>query len=211
MELEELWPLLGLRITTERLTLRPVPEQDLPRLAAAARTLRGSADRYQLPWLYGPSPQLERDLLQRHWRARAHWRTDSWHLQLGIYHDQALIGLQEIWATDFPLRRVVETGSWIRLDQQRHGYGTQARASVLEFAFTTLDAREARSDHLDGNLASRAVSLRLGYQPNGSRIVVRDGRPVREHSLMLDHTTWSQRRPQPHRARLGGMPRLLRP
>jgi RimJ/RimL family protein N-acetyltransferase len=145
--------------------------------------------------MYEPSPGLERQLLQRYWRALAHWKPASWHLPLAIYLDGQPIGVQDLWATDFARLRSVGTGSWISQAEQGHGYGTEARAAVLELAFGHLGAEEACTEYLDGNHASEKVSRKLGYTGNGQHPVYRDdtGRTT-EYRLRLDHKTWLNRR-----------------
>ena len=64
--LADLWPLFGLLIETPRLQLRLPREDELPALAEAARDIAGpDGPRLQMPWMYGSSPDMERQLLQR--------------------------------------------------------------------------------------------------------------------------------------------------
>jgi Acetyltransferase (GNAT) domain len=58
--------------------------------------------------------------------------------------------------------------------EQGHGYGTAARAAVLELAFGPLGAEEAGPEYLEGNHASERVSRKLGYVGNGQHLVHRD-------------------------------------
>jgi RimJ/RimL family protein N-acetyltransferase len=188
--------MFGLLIETPRLRLRLPHEADLPALACAARVISSPGEpQLHLPWMYEPSPRLERQLLQRYWRALAHWKPASWHLPLAIYLDGQPIGVQDLWATDFARLRSVGTGSWISRAEQGHGYGTEARAAVLELTFGHLGAEEACTEYLDGNHASEKVSRKLGYTGNGQHQVYRDdtGRTT-EYRLRLDYQTWLNRR-----------------
>lgn len=125
-----LWPLFGLLIQTATLQLRLPRDQDLPALARAARDIAGPEEpRLQMPWMYQDSPAMERQLLQRHWRALAHWRPESWHLPLAVFAGGEPIGIQSVWAEDFARCRSVGTGSWITRARQGRGYGTEARAA----------------------------------------------------------------------------------
>jgi RimJ/RimL family protein N-acetyltransferase len=186
-----LWPLFGLLVQTPTLQLRLAREEDLPALARAARDIAGPGEpRLQMPWMYDDSA-MERQLLQRHWRALAHWRHESWHLLLAVFAGGEPIGVQNMWADDFARCRSVGTGSWITRSRQGRGYGTEARAAVLQLAFGHLGALEAHTEYLDGNRASERVSRKLGYTPNGQHAVYRDdaGR-VTEYRLCLDRRAW---------------------
>ena len=191
-DLAGLWPLFGLLIETPRLQLRLPREDELPALAQAARDIAGpDGPRLQMPWMYGGSPDTERQLLLRHWRALAHWKPASWHLPLAVFMADEPVGVQDLWAEDFAQRRSVGTGSWITRARQGRGYGTEARAAVLDLAFGHLGAAEALTEYTEDNGASERVSGKLGYVPNGQRTAHRDdsGR-VTEYQLRLDRPAW---------------------
>jgi RimJ/RimL family protein N-acetyltransferase len=195
--LADLWPVVGLLVQTPRLQLRLPREDDLCELARAARIIAGPGEpRLHLPWMYEPSPDMERQFIQRYWRTLAHWKPESWHLPLAIYiNGRQPIGIQDMWANDFARARSVGTGSWITRAKQGQGYGSEARAAVLELAFGQLDAAEACTEYLDGNHASEKVSRNLGYTGNGQRVVYRDdtGRTT-EYRLRLDRRSWEKNR-----------------
>ena len=191
-DLADLWPLFGLLVETPRLRLRLPREDELLALARAARDIAGpDGPQLQMPWMYGDSPDMERRLLQRHWRALAHWKPLSWHLPLAVFLGAEPIGMQDLWAEDFAARRSVGTGSWITRARQGRGYGTEARSAVLDLAFGHLGAIEALTEYTEGNHASERVSRKLGYVPNGQRAAHRDdsGR-VTEYQLRLDRPAW---------------------
>ena len=196
--LAQLWPLFGLRIRTARLDLRLPREDDLPGLARAARMISGPGEpQLQMTWMYQPSPGMERELLQWHWRALAHWKPDSWNLPLAVFADGEPIGRQDLFADDYPRVRAVGTGSWLTRGLQGNGYGTEARAAVLELAFGCLAALEANSLFVGGNHASERVSRKLGYVDNGQKAKHRDGQGrVTEYRLRLDRETWQAMRRQ---------------
>jgi RimJ/RimL family protein N-acetyltransferase len=179
-------------IETPRLQMRLPREDELPALAQAARDIASpDGPRLQMPWMYGDSPDMERQFLQRHWRALAHWKPASWHLPLAVFLAAEPIGIQDLWAEEFAVRRSVGTGAWITRARQGGGYGTEARAAVLDLAFGYLGAAEALSEYAEGNQASERVSRKLGYVSNGQRNVHRDdtGR-VTEYQLRLDRSAW---------------------
>jgi RimJ/RimL family protein N-acetyltransferase len=194
-DLGRLWPLFGLLIETPRLRLRLPLENELPALAQAARDIAGpGSPRLQMPWMYGDSPGMERQLLQRHWRALAHWKPAGWHLPLAVFLAGEPVGVQDLWAEDFAQRRSVGTGSWITRARQGGGYGAEARAAVLNLVFGHLDAAEALTEYITGNAAPERVSRKLGYIPNGQRTAHRDGiGRVTEYQLRLDRPAWEGR------------------
>ena len=54
---------------------------------------------------------MERELVQRHWRALGQWKPENWHLPLAVYLGQLPIGIQSVRAVDFHRLRSVGTGS----------------------------------------------------------------------------------------------------
>ncbi len=186
------WPLFGLRIRTPRLELRLPTDDDLVALAAVARA--GVHDRpetpFLVPWDELSSPAFERQFLTYWWRTRGGWKPDDWTLGLAVVADGAPIGIQDLTARDFEHRRSVLTGSWLGVDHQRRGYGTEMRAAVLWLAFEELGALAAESGYVDGNEASARVSEKLGYRPNGQRLVAPKGSPVTEHLVRATPQTW---------------------
>jgi RimJ/RimL family protein N-acetyltransferase len=192
--LAALWPVFGLVIRTPRLVLRLPRENELPALTRAAREIAAPGEpRLQMPWMYEPSPAMEQHLVQRYWRSLAHWEPESWHLVMAVYADDEPIGVQDMWASDFARTRSVGTGSWITRSQQGKGLGTEARAAILELAFSSLGAEEARTEYYDGNVASERVSRKLGYAANGERLAYLEGSgQVTEYHLRLTRDAWEQ-------------------
>jgi RimJ/RimL family protein N-acetyltransferase len=192
----DVWPVFGLVIQTRRLVLRLPREEELCALARAARVIAAEGEpQLHLPWMYEPSPKMERQFLQRCWRALAHWKPESWHLPLAIFLDGRPTGVQDLWANDFARVRSVSTASWITRSEQGHGYGTEARAAVLELAFGQLGAVEACTEYLEGNYSSEKVSRKLGYTDNGQHRVYRDDMgDTTEYQLRLDRQAWEKNR-----------------
>ena len=86
--------------------------------------------------------------------------------------------------------RTVETGSWLGRPYQRQGIGTEMRAGVLALAFDGLGAEIATSGAVEGNPASRRVSEKLGYEPNGEALLAPRGTPVVEQRYRLTRERW---------------------
>ena len=182
------WPLFELRLRSARLELRSPTDDDLLALLEVARA--GIHDPASMPfaiaWTDLRGEAFDQGFLQFYWGTRASWTVDSWSLPLAVHLDGQPIGVQELSATNFHTNRIVDTGSWLGVRFQGHGFGTEMRAAVLAYAFDSLAAVSARSGALEGNEASRRVSLKLGYRPDGFGEVAPRGTPVREERFVLD-------------------------
>lgn len=186
------WPLFDLVLRTSRLELRPPTDDDI--LALLDVALQGIHDASEMPfgvaWTDLPSPEFERSFLKFLWGTRASWTPEAWRLPLAVFHEGQPIGIQEVWAREFPTLRVVETGSWLGRRHQGRGYGTEMRAAVLCLAFEGLGAAAAQSGVVHGNDASRRVSEKLGYEPNGVDVVAPRGSPVPHYRYVLRRDRW---------------------
>jgi RimJ/RimL family protein N-acetyltransferase len=186
-------PLHGLRLRTPRLELRlPTPGE----LAALARLAEHgvhdpAAMPFRVAWTDGVgTPSFEADFTAFHLGLRESWRTDDWHLVLGVWADGAPVGSHGLAARGFAAARTVETGSWLGLRHQRRGYGTEMRTAMLALAFDGLGAETATSGVIAGNEASARVSAKLGYEPAGEGVVAPRGEPVRELYFRLTRERW---------------------
>lgn len=167
--LTSLWPLFDLTLTTPRLVLRPITDDDIP--AAVAAALSGVHDParspFSMPWTELPADELGPNMARWYWRCRGEFTPEEWTLLLGIWHDGEFIGCQDVGAKDFATLKTVSTGSWLRHSVQGQGLGKEMRAAVALYAFDWLKAEVAESDAAVWNSASLGVSRSLGYEPNG--------------------------------------------
>lgn len=196
--LEEVWPPFGLQIESPRLALRQVRESDFPAYLAAASSGVTRTDRnpFTAAWNENPPEQLARTSLPWLWSKRGEVGPDAWYLMLGIFlkdddgagsggdgapadrvdgvvrPGERLIGMQDVSAVSWATLRTVVSGSWLRTDHQGQGYGKEARAAMLLWAFDHFGAEYAESGAYDWNERSRRVSESLGYAQSGARRVV---------------------------------------
>jgi RimJ/RimL family protein N-acetyltransferase len=191
-----IWPFAALRIATPRLELRYPDDDDLVALAHLAAEGIHDAERmpFSTPWTRAPSPELERNALQHSWGRRAALARDDWSLPFVVRVAGETLGVQDVSAKQFAVRRTVETGSWLVQRAQGRGIGTEMRAAVLHFAFAGLGAEEALSGSFADNPASAAVSRHHGYEANGEEIFDREGEPARMQRWVLTRAKWT-----PHR------------
>ena len=188
--LSQVWPLFSLRIITPRLELRPVRDEDLPGVVDAA--LSGIHDPgvipFDVPWTDAPREVLIREAAKHQWRIRSGVEPDNWTLNFVVCHDGVPIGMQDLAAQQFSIRKTVTTGSWLSQEYQGRGFGTEMRAAVLLFAFDHLGVEVAESEAAVWNKPSLGVSRSLGYRNGGiKRVVARPGELTEQQEVRLDH------------------------
>ncbi len=194
--LVDYFPLIGLCLRTPRLELRlPTPEE-LGDLAAVAA--EGIHDPAVMPfltsWTDRPPEQVALAVIQRHWQRLGNWTPEDWTLNLTVFHAGHAVGQQGVWAHDLAITREVSTGSWLGRRFHGKGIGTEMRAAVLHLAFEGLGAQEALSIAFADNVASLAVSRKLGYTPDGfGRQAIRGELSI-EHRLRLTREAWERHR-----------------
>jgi len=196
------WPLYGLRLRTPRLELRLPDLAELDALAGtAARGVHepGSMP-FGVPWPDCPPAERAQRVMTHFWKLLGEWTPQRWRLPLAVFADGAPIGLQELAADDFGLVRDFGTGSWLGLEHQGRGYGTEMRAAALHLGFAELGAATARSEAMSDNPASLAVSGKLGYRTNGTARLAVSGRLREEVRLLLERADWERNRAVPVRA-----------
>ncbi|MDR6637541.1 GNAT family protein [Paenarthrobacter nitroguajacolicus] len=167
--LANIWPPFGLILTTPRLTLRAVLDADIPSAVAAARSgvHEPGKSPFSTPWAELPEDELAPNMAQWYWRCRANFTPASWTLLLAVWHEDELLGVQDIGAKDFATLKTVSTGSWLKQSAQGRGFGKEMRAAVVGYAFDYLNAEVAESEAAGWNKQSLGVSTALGYEPNG--------------------------------------------
>lgn len=194
--LAELWPQYGLVVSTPRLVLRLPREAELAEIAHLAGTgvHRAGERPFLTPWTEGGYDDRARTVLQGHWASLASWRAGSWQLGFGVFAGRTPIGMVHLRARDFPVVREVATSSWLGLDHQRQGYGTEARAGLLTLAFEHLGATAARTEVFQDNHASQGVSRKLGYEHDGISVDARGTEALISDRLRLTRQRWETRR-----------------
>lgn len=190
------WPLFDLRVRTSRLELRLPRLEDLDALADLAA--EGIHDPelmpFLVPWTDGPPAERARSVLRYQWRKWGEWQPDDWTLELAVFLDGSVVGIQSLAARDFATLREFHTGSWLGARHQGQGIGTEMRAAVLHLGFAGLDAEYASSGAFEDNAASVRVSRKLGYRENGIERHVRRGKPANTIALRMSRADWERHR-----------------
>jgi RimJ/RimL family protein N-acetyltransferase len=187
MTLEELWPPFAVAVVCGPLTLRAMRDEDLPELAqAAADGIHADGHRpFPRAWASVPMPELGRDLANRYWKYRATFSPDEWVLPLIVRYEGRIVGVQGAEASNFPILRTPDTFSWLTQSAQGRGLGTLMRQAICTLLFDELDAHAITSGAYADNPASAAVSKKVGYAPNGTRLELRDDAAAEHRKFIL--------------------------
>lgn len=182
-----LYPPLGLCVEAGDLTLRLFRDSDLPdyaELISSPLFADEDAEHVFDWWASDPVVRL-REGQKWLWRARANITPQDWVLTMGVFEGARLIGAQDVSARDFAKRRVVDSGSYLRLDVQGRGIGTLMRQMMLVLAFDHLGAARAESAAIVGNDSSLAVSRHCGYRLNGTAVTLNGENRVELQRVVL--------------------------
>lgn len=183
----DLFPVLDLRVTAGDLELRGITDDDIVTLSALAARGIHSPDRmpFSYPWTDVAPADLPLNFAQYHWRTRADFSPAAWALNLGVWVDDELVGVQGVTTSNFVVRRTGETGSWLGAEHQGRGLGTVMRQVMCVLLFDHLGFTEITSGAFVDNPASLAVSRKVGYRVNGTERYERRGELVEMTMLAL--------------------------
>ncbi|MFC3690294.1 GNAT family N-acetyltransferase [Aquipuribacter hungaricus] len=130
---------------------------------------------FSAPWADADPLARARSVLAWNWQQRAALGPEQWSLVFAVLQDGVVVGVQDLLAREFAVRREVRTGSWLGLAHQGRGTGTRMRLAVLSLAFDHLGALGAGTEAWKDNAASRRVSEKVGYLPDGEEVAVTRG------------------------------------
>jgi RimJ/RimL family protein N-acetyltransferase len=161
------WPLVGLRLRTRDLVLRPTVEADLSAVVATLSADVGTNP--HLPQFPGLDASRSRAVSahQSYWQSVGNWSIDGWRLDLVVVAEDRIVGVQSLEGEDFLALRTVDSASHLIEGVRGRGWGKQSRQAVLALAFGPLGAEYAVTSAWESNGASLGVSRALGYRPNG--------------------------------------------
>lgn len=188
MDIAEIWPPYACVIRMGEFTLSPVRETDYPELADLARggVRQTGVNAFLVPWDTGSDVEIARSIAQYQWSIRAAFTIERWSLEFIVRHRGQAIGVQGVSASHYLLTRTVETGSWLGRSLQGFGYGTLMRHALIAAFAEQFGAETFHSGHFAANDASRRVSEKLGYRPNGEKTITAAGDiPLVEKRVIL--------------------------
>lgn len=189
MDITKIWPPFALHLRSGDMELSPVREADIPELAEIARggVRSDGVEAFLVDRDSGTDEQIARSIAQYHWSTRANFTVEDWTIEFTVRVDGRAIGVQGVNGLRYPLTRTVSTGSWLSLPEQGRGYGTRMRRIVIEAFIRYFGATRFDTAYFTGNHASRRVSEKLGYSPNGQGCTVgQNGTAIIEQHMVLD-------------------------
>ncbi len=152
------------RIESERLYIRPCQPGDGADVHQAIESSRTELKR----WLHFAEKPQSKEEVEAGVRASFAEFVKRKDFRLHIYRkeDDVFIGSTGLHRIDWTLPKF-EIGYWIRSDQAKRGYMTEAVSRLVRFAFEQYDAKrvEIRCDPL--NINSRRIPERLGFVLEG--------------------------------------------
>lgn len=188
----EWFPVWGVRVETPRLALEPLRESRFDE--ACELIAQGIHDSswmpFEVPFTDTDSPLREQQAIEFWLGCWAGVSPQGWRLPFAVLRDGSMIGVQDLAATSWQERRLVESGSWLSREFQRQGFGREMRAAVLNTAFGHLGAEQAESTAFEDNAASRRVSEALGYVESGKRVASRRGASAVQVVSAMDRAGW---------------------
>ncbi|MEV6701363.1 GNAT family protein [Streptomyces sp. NPDC051453] len=139
-----------------------------------------------------PPAERVRHVVQQRWSHLRAWSPDDWALELVVFFEGQPVSIQEMRAEDFGIRREIVSGSWLGIDYQGQGIGTEMGVAWLHLAFTGLGAVSARPLSFADNQASMPVSRKLGYQPDGISRDVLGEQVVESRNFRFVAESWNR-------------------
>ena len=148
--MDDLWPLAALRVRSGDLELRYMDDADVHALARLATdgVHAPEAMPFTVPWTRGTPTEVARSVLAYQWGARASVSTERWTLELAVVRAGEVLGTQGLMASDFPVTRTAETGSWLGLRHHGQGIGTRMRLMILHLFFEGFDGLRATTERV---------------------------------------------------------------
>ena len=179
---------MAIRLEIGALTLRPVRESDLAQLASMLPDDAEHDPASEMLAGLSLEENRRRILLQTYWKSLGTWSVDSWSILFRVVDGDRVVGVQGLEGEHFASLRTVDSWSWLDPAARARGMGVAMRTAVLALAFDHLGAQSAVSSASEDNVASLAVSRRIGYDDNGvSRSLSPSGPCTLRHMLLSKH------------------------
>lgn len=175
----------------KRLYLRPIEQSDV---CAMQRYVNDPEIRCYLSNSYPISLFAEQAYAEKKMK---HDPTDIT-LAICLKKGNRFIGLMGLHRIDY-INRIATTGSVIgEKDEWNKGYGQEAKALLLEYAFDTLNLRKISSAAIEGNKRSIQHNIKCGYQIEGvlKKEFFKNGRYYDKVMLGIFKESWKKHKKQ---------------
>jgi [ribosomal protein S5]-alanine N-acetyltransferase len=189
------WTVMGdnssMNLVTERLTLREWRNSDLDDLVEGLGNFAVAQWLAFVPHPY--TPDHGASWLQSCITSAAKMPRRGYHLAIVLNSEAKVIGGVSLDGIDFQ-HGTAGGGIWLNAHHHNCGYGTEAFAARLRFAFDELNLRRIENGFLQGNEASRKLLEKLGYKLEGVKrkrfICMADGELKDEVMMALLREDW---------------------
>lgn len=179
----------GVTLTTDRLLLRPLRDEDAPTLAELANDRRIAEGTLVMPF---PYTRLHAEHFIQHEREG---RTKGVFFACAIERraDSQLIGMIGLTLQADHCR--AEMGYWLGVPYWNQGYVTEAGRAMLDYGFGVLGLNRVFASHYTSNPASGRVMQKLGMRQEGvlRQHLVRFDTPRDSVVYGLLHSEWAAR------------------
>lgn len=181
---------VGIKIETSRLNLRPWDEQDIEQLTLGLNDLELAKWLAFVPHPYSTSHA--KDWIRRCREiSNANVRPTAYEFAIELSSERTVIGGVSLNKIDWKAA-TGGGGIWIASAYQGRGYGREAFEAKIRFAFCELGLTKLINGYFDGNDRSWAMQRSLGYRrvaAVASRCMA-DGRQTIEHVTTLLRGDW---------------------
>lgn len=164
--IEQITAVFRLKVSDE-IEIRMYEESD-------AETVFAQVDRNRLhlhEWLIWVDASVSPAVTRQHIRDFKRRYENKEALSAGIWFNGEFVGGVGVVGYHWH-NRMLELGYWLAADQQGKGIMTKVVTAMIDHAFNDLELNRVEIHCADGNLRSRAIPERLGFQQDG---VMRQG------------------------------------
>lgn len=182
-----------MKIKTDRLILREWTSKDVNDLVEGLNDLEVSK------WLVlVKHPYTRKDAVNwiKFCKKQARKKNRDWYaFAIELKSEKKVIGAVDLSKIN-KSQGTASGGLWINRKYHGHGYGSEAFAARIDFAFNELKLRRLENGYLKGNESSAKMQKKLGYKIEGLRrkgfISLTDGKPKDEITTALLKENWKK-------------------
>jgi RimJ/RimL family protein N-acetyltransferase len=186
--------MFALSIEGSELKIKITADDDIGRLLSLVNRGLHDPDQspFSTPWNQIDLPHRNYEFAKKIWLHRAQLHPRDWYLDFTVFYKDQIVGMQSVFAKDFPVARSFMTSSWLGRDFQNRGIGTTTRRAILFLMFELFKAEEGHSEAYEDNIASIKVCEKLGYRANGFRSWGRNEKPAKSLQFVITRQDYAR-------------------